>query len=305
MANFPFTPDTERTAIAIAYRPEGMIADRVLPRTPIGKRQFTYTVHDRESLTKIPDTRIGRRSSPNQVEFGAGDIEATVASYGLSTVIPNDDEANAPDGAKPSDTAVTSLMDLVALDRERRVAEKVFKAATYGNNTSAPDKKWNDYADSNPIANLTAARDACLKKPNKLVLGKEVWSVLSTHPRIVSAIRGITENGLIAEAMLAQMLGLDEIIVGETWHDAAPRGKGVSRTFLWGKCAAFMHVAQNPAVRGGVPTFGLTAEYQGRRVLRRDVTIGLDGGVEYLVGEDVCELVTAPDLGFLLTEVIA
>ena len=96
MANFPFSPDVERTAIAIAYRPDGMIADRVLPRTPVGKRQFTYTKHDRQSLTLIPDTRIGRRSSANQVEFGSEDVEASVQSYGLTTVVPNDDERNAP-----------------------------------------------------------------------------------------------------------------------------------------------------------------------------------------------------------------
>lgn len=305
MANFPFAPDVERTAIAIAFRPEGMIADRVLPRASVGKRQFSYTVHDRKSLTHIPDTRIGRRSSANQVEFGSADVEASTSPYGLTTVIPNDDERNAPEGNKPSDTAVISLMGLIALDRERRVAEKVFGAATYGANTSAPAKKWSAYADSNPIADLKLARDACLKKPTKLVLGKEVWASLSTHPRIVEAIRGITENGLVTEAQLAQMLGVDEVIVGETWHDAAPKGKDAQRTFLWGKNAAFLHVSPHPAVRGGSPTFGLTAEFGGRRVLNRQVTIGLDGGVEYLVGEDLCELITAPDLGYLLTSVIA
>lgn len=305
MANFPFSPDVERTAIVLAHRPEGMIADRVLPRAKVNKREFSYAVHDRKSLTSIPQTLIGRKSAVNQVEFGSQEVQSSVRSYGLSTAIPNDDERNAPAGNKPSDSAVTSLYDLIALDREKRVADIVFAAETYGTNTGTPDTKWSTLATSNPIGDLKAARDACLKKPNKLIIGKEVWSVLCTHPKIVAAVHGITDSGIVREAQIAQLFDVAEVIVGETWHDSAPKGKDAVKSWLWGKHVAFLHVAQNPAANGGSPTFGFTAEYEGRRVLKRAVTMGLQDGIEYLVGEDVRELVTAPDLGYLLTSVIA
>mgnify|MGYP002409143151 CR=1 FL=1 len=305
MAQHPFSPDVERTAIALAYRPDGLIADRVLPRSRVGRRQFTYTEHDRQSLTLIPNTRIGRKSAAEQIEFGSREIEARAKSYGLSCVIPNDDEQNAPPNNRPSDNAVTALLDLIALDRERRVANLVFGAATYGTNTGTPNTKWSTAATSKPITDLMSARDACVKKPNKLVLGKSVWATLSTHPKVVEAVRGITENGVVSPEQIAQMLGISEVIVGESWADSAPKGKTSVRADLWGKHAAFLHVAADPTVKGGAPTFGLTAEYKGRRVLNRPVTIGLDDGVEYLVGEDVAELIIAPDLGYLLTDVIA
>lgn len=307
MADYPFTPDVERTAIALAYRPEGLIADRVLPRTKVAKRNFTYTVFNRESLMKIPDTRIGRKSQANEVEFGSSEVECHVDPYGLKTVVPTDDDRNAPATCRPSDTAVLSLTGLIHLGREKRVADTVFNAATYGSNTNALSGtgRWSDYANSSPIADLKAARDACVRKPNKLVLGQSVWSALSTHPQIVQAIYGVTSQGIVSKEAVAQMLGVEEIIVGDSWHDDAPKGKGANRTYLWGKCAAFLHLSPTPTLKGGSSSFGLTAELNGLVVKSRAVTIGLDDGTEYLVGEDLAEIIQAPDCGFLLTSVIA
>ena len=307
MADYPFSPDVERTAIALAYRPEGLIADRVLPRTKVAKRNFTYTVFDRESLMKIPDTRIGRKSQANTVEFGSSEVECHVDPYGLKTVVPTDDDRNAPATCRPSDTAVLSLTGLIHLGREKRVADTVFDASTYGSNTSALSgtSRWSDYANSNPVTDLKAARDACVRKPNKLVLGQSVWSALSTHPKIVQAIYGITSQGIVSKEAVAQMLGVDEIIVGDSWHDDAPKGKGANRTYLWGKCAAFLHFAPVPTLKGGAPSFGLTAEYKGIRTQSRPVTLGNDGGTEYQVGEDLAEVIQSQDCGFLLTSVVA
>ena len=311
MATSPFVQDVERTAIALAYRPEGLIADRVLPRVPVGKKQFTYTVFDQKSLTSIPNTAVGRLSAPNRVELGSVDIPVTVKDYGLSSVVINDEEGNAPANNKPSDAAVLALTDLIALDREQRVAREVFpgdadgRSASYGSNVDTPATEWSTPASSDPIGDLLKARDLCLSQPNKLVLGKQVWATLATHPRVVSAIRGITEDGVATKEQLAALLDIEEILIGRSWKDAARKGHAVNRAWLWGKHAAFLCVSANPSVRGGSASYGLTGEHQSRRVMSREVTVGLNGGVEYLVGEEVAELITAPALVSLLYDVIA
>ena len=76
MQKYPFPVDPELTQIAMAYRNKSMIADSVLPIVPVGKQSFKYSVYAKEERFTVPETLVGRKSRPNQVEFGAdeGDI---------------------------------------------------------------------------------------------------------------------------------------------------------------------------------------------------------------------------------------
>ncbi|MFV9531212.1 hypothetical protein ACNUIM_32135 [Pseudomonas aeruginosa] len=69
MSNAPFPIDPELTAIAIAYRNGRMIADEVLPRVPVGKQEFKYWKYDLAQGFTVPETLVGRKSKPNEVEF--------------------------------------------------------------------------------------------------------------------------------------------------------------------------------------------------------------------------------------------
>ncbi|UVH84375.1 hypothetical protein NW342_22030 [Pseudomonas aeruginosa] len=77
MSNAPFPIDPELTAIAIAYRNGRMIADEVLPRVPVGKQEFKYWKYDLAQGFTVPETLVGRKSKPNEVEFSATDESAT------------------------------------------------------------------------------------------------------------------------------------------------------------------------------------------------------------------------------------
>ena len=74
----PFTPSTEMTAIALAYRNTRLIADEVCPRSTVGKKNFKYTVFNTAERFTVPETRIGRKSAPNQVEFTADSENGSV-----------------------------------------------------------------------------------------------------------------------------------------------------------------------------------------------------------------------------------
>ena len=65
----PFTPNTEQTAIAIAYRNTGFIADQVMPYATVGLREYKWAEHVKDEKFTLADTKIGRKASPNQVEF--------------------------------------------------------------------------------------------------------------------------------------------------------------------------------------------------------------------------------------------
>ncbi|MGH2845433.1 MAG: phage capsid protein, partial [Thermoleophilaceae bacterium] len=77
MATAPFPVQPYLTAIAIAYRNPVLIADEVLPRVPVGVQDFKYLKHNLADGFTIPDTKVGRRAKPNEVEFQATETSAS------------------------------------------------------------------------------------------------------------------------------------------------------------------------------------------------------------------------------------
>ncbi len=80
----PFPMDPKLTAIAIAYRnPDiALIADQVLPRTPT-EASFKWLRYALADGFTVPDTKVGRKSTPNEVEFSATEVIDNVVDWGL------------------------------------------------------------------------------------------------------------------------------------------------------------------------------------------------------------------------------
>lgn len=306
-APFPIQP--ELTAIAIAYRNKRLIADEVLPRVPVGKEDFKYLKHAMADGFSLPDTRVGRRSRPNEVEFSASEVSASTQDYGLDDPVPQSDIDNAPPNYDPLGRAVEGLSDLILLDREVRTAGLVFNAANYGaaNKVAlAGNDQFSDFVNSDPLKTFMDALDACVMRPNVMVIGRPVWSVLSRHPKIVKAVLGNSgDSGIARRQDLADLLELEEIQVGEAFLNTAKKGQAVSLARVWGKHISLIYRDRNANTRGGT-TFGLTAQFGGRIAgAQEDSSIGLRGGQRVRVGESVKELITASDLGYFIQNAVA
>jgi hypothetical protein len=206
------------------------------------------------------------------------------------------------------------LSDLIALGREVRTSNLVFNAATYPVGRKAilsGTSQWNDYTNSNPVDAIMAALDTCLIRPNKAIFGQAVWTKLRQHPKVTASVVANGGNASVSGAVLArqavaELLELDEVLVGEGWVNLAKKGQTANIVRTWGKHAAFIYQAPVITDPEGVPTFGMTAEY-GERVSMTwdDPSIGLRGGTVVKVGESVRELVTAADTGYFFENAVA
>ena len=306
-APFPIQP--ELTAIAIAYRNTRLIADAVLPRVPVGKQDFKYLKHAMADGFTLPDTRVGRRGRPNEVEFSATETPASCLDYGLDDPVPQADIDNAPVNYDPLGRAVEGLSDLIALDREVRAANLVFNAANYGaanKVTLSGTSQFSDFTNSDPIAALMNALDACIMRPNVMVIGRPAFSVLARHPKVIKAVLGNAgDSGIANRKAIADLFELEDIQVGEAFLNTAKKGQTASISRVWGKHIALLYQDKNADTRGGT-TFGFTAQF-GSRVAgaQADSNIGLRGGQRVRVGESVVELVTANDLGYFIQNAVA
>ena len=309
MSTAPFPIDPVLLAIAVAYKNPAMIADMVLPRVGVGKKEFTYWIFDLAEGFTVPDTRVGRKGQPNEVEFSATETTGLCEDYGLDDPIPNDDITQAPENYDPKAHATEYLTNLILLDREVRAASLVFGAANYAaanKETLSGTDQFNDFANSDPIEVISDALEVPVMRPNIMTVGQPVWAKLSRHPDIVKAAHGNSgDKGRATRAAVAELFELEAIYVGQSKVNNSKKGQATSIAPCWGKHMALTFRDMTANNERGT-TFGFTAQYQDRIAgSTPDKNIGLRGGERVRVGETVKEVITANDLGYLIENAVA
>lgn len=311
--NAPFPVNPQLTAIALSYRNSALIADMVLPRVATHD-EFRYTKFNVSEGFTVPDLKIGRKSEANEVEFGGTEVTDACVDYGLQDAVPMSDMRKASNTKfDPMGQASQGLSRLVQLAREVRVAALVFGAGNYAaanKATLAGATQWSDTT-SNPINAILTAMDAMIMRPNKMVLGQAVWTVLRQHPKVVEAVKatgagGVSAAGVVMRQAVADVLELEEILVGQGWLNTAAKGATASYARVWGKFAALMYTEPVAGTQQAT-TFGFTAEAGGgpRVTDWFDPQRGADGVQVIKLVDTVKEVLPATDLGYLFSAAVA
>lgn len=306
----PFPIDPKLTAIALAYRnPDvALIADEVLPRTPTAQ-EFKYLKYDLSAGFTVPDTRVGRKSTPNEVDFSATEVQDKVIDFGLDDIVPNEDIESDNQGVDPLGTATAYLTNLVQLAREIRAANLVFATGSYAAGqctTLSGTSQWSDGVNSDPVAAIGDALDIPIMRPNIAVFGQQAWTKTRRNPKLVQAIKGTSQGaGMISREEFAEFFELQQVLVGQGFANTAKKGQTASLSRVWGKHAAFIYRDRAAGPQAGV-TFGFTAAF-GNKIAGQidEPTIGLTGSVRVRSGERVKELVCAPDVGYYFQNCVA
>ncbi len=307
--NAPFPIQPELTSIALAYKNPAYIADSILPRAPVSKQEFKYTSYTKAEGFTIPNTQTGRKGRVNEVEMSATETDSSTKDYALEVGIPQADIQNADPGMNLVGRNVEFITNLVALDREKRVADYVFGASNYGagnKETLAGNDQWTDYTNSTPITDIMDALDACFMRPNKVVFGSATWKALRQHPDIIKATqKNSGDTGIASREAFASLFELEEVLVGQQWYNSAKPGQTASYGRLWTDSALFFYQDRTAMPNMGL-TFGLTAQWGGREASQwEDRNIGMRGGQRVRVGESLKELIIASDCAYLFSDCCA
>lgn len=321
--NRPFPVDAALSAVAIGYRNSTAmrIADAVLPRLPVSAEKFKWTEYPLSEAFNVPDARVGRRGRVQQLEFGGTEQTAEVEDFGLEASIPYSDIMAASDARARGDSlhdpvmhSVAMLTDTLENIREVRVAQAVFNLNTYASDkrvTLSGTSQWSDYTNSDPITAIKTGMEATLvHTPNTMVLGRQVWSRLSSHPKIVNAVKGnVTNAGIVSREQFLELFageGITRLLIGDAFYNTAKPGQTPTLGRAWGKHMALLHLNPMATVEQGGITFGFTAQY-GARIAGQmeDRDIGLQGGLRVRTGERVKELVVAKDVGYFIQNAVA
>lgn len=324
MPQAPFTIQPRLTAVSLAYANQSFIADSVLPRLMIDIQSFKWSKYTLADGFTIPDTRVGRKSAPNQIDWTATEQTDSTSDYALEDAIPQADILNAAAaqavaGMMPIDPEARStqlLTDLIALDRELRVATTMTTLGTYpaaNRATLSGTSQWSDFTNSDPVQAILTGLDACIMRPNVLVMGQAVWSKLRTHPKVTAAVYPTGGNATgggsaVSRQALADLFEVEEVLVGASYYNSAKPGQTASLARVWGKhCSAFYRAPNMMTPTQNMMAFGFTAQF-GQRVagtIERDPNVGMRGGVRVRVGESVREVISANDVAYFWQNAVA
>ncbi|SFD76925.1 Phage major capsid protein E [Bosea sp. CRIB-10] len=304
--NQQFQTDASLTAIAIAYRNPDvvMIADEVLPRVPVGGRSFKWTEYPEAEMFSVPDTRVGNRSAPNQVELQGEQKDSGVVDFGIDIPLDNPTIAEAERaGYNPRNRATELATNIVLLDREIRVAATVTDASAYhaDQKLGATAAAFFDAA-ADPFESIDAMLDACWMKPNQLVFGHAAWRAFRKHPKAVQAVKGTTTaSGRLTRQEVAEAFEVGRILVGSGRVNVARPGLAPTMQRTWGNTISGQFIDRSATTETGGLTFGLTAVHGTRVAGTKTVDMGLHGGQIVRSGESVRELIVARRAGFLIS----
>jgi hypothetical protein len=153
------------------------------------------------------------------------------------------------------------------LRREKDWASKYFTTGIWtGSSTGTditPGTKW-DVTPSTPISDLRAQMTAMKSKtgfrPNKLILGEEVWAILQDNADFLDRI-AVTQRKIVNIDLLASVLGIDEVLIGGGVENVAQEGAVADLSFIFGKSALLTYAAPRPSLM--LPSAGYTFSWTG------------------------------------------
>lgn len=267
------------TNISIAHiqASSHFIADRVFPNIPVNKQSDRYYVYDRGDFNRDEM----KERAPGTESAGSGyDLDNTPTYYAPVKAFHKDVDdqirANSDSVLSPDRDATIFVTQKAMIHRERTFAANALAAGVWTNEKTGVNSDvvtgsefliWND-ANSDPITDIRTAMRTVLEstgfEPNKLTLGQTVMDALVDHPDIIDRIKyGQTPGApaMVNASSLAQLFGLDEILVSKAVHNSAAKGATDVSAFIAGPNALLTYT---PSAAGlMVPSAGYTFSWNG------------------------------------------
>lgn len=171
--------------------------------------------------------------------------------------------AGLPSTTDPMRLRVATVIEQIANHQEIEFASKFFKKGAWSNewtgaataNTAQKKFLKFDNANSDPVslidARIVDIRRAGRRKPNKLALGIESFVALKNNPAIKERIKysGTTQNpAVVTEQVLAQIFGLDSVVVLDATYNDAPLGQENMQFICDSKGALLLYAPDTPQI---------------------------------------------------------
>lgn len=201
---------------------------------PVQAQSGSFVTYPRSYFLRDEMAPRPHGGAPVQVRYSLGKGSYVVDEYGAEHYIDDRDRARSALPGVSLDQNATRLLTTKALvRRDRQWASTFFKPGVWttdltgvasGTPSATEFLRW-DQAGSDPMRDVMLAADALGKgtgrRPNTLVLGANVLTSLLLSPALVERVK-YTMGGILTTAILAQMFGVERVVVARSVYNSAP-----------------------------------------------------------------------------------
>lgn len=263
-------PNRYLSNLCIAYYEEPTYAHRrVFPVCPVTFPSGHFYEFKKDDLARDNVQQKPSYGSVAPAVFGISEQSYSCKVYqvliGLDKlmVLPYQREG-APGSADPLRARVKTVTEELARHQEIDFAKNFFKAGVWANTwtgaaqANEANKQFLKFDDSacNPIPFIdslaTDIRRNGRRKPNKLALGVDTFVALKNNPFILDKIKysGSPQNpATVNESVLAQIFGVNEVIVLDATYNASGVGKAADMQYICdSKGALLLYTPETPQI---------------------------------------------------------
>jgi hypothetical protein len=244
---------------------EDFIATKVFPIFQTDEKEADFPFLPVEALLDMPSTiRAPRSNYPRgDYEFKADNFSCV--EHGWEEPV---DEVEARLYAKffdAEEVAARRATGIILRNQEKRVADMLFNEGNF--TVHNVTKSWNDKADSTPIEDVNAGKqaihDALGVRANCLVLTYPAVLALSVCEEIIDRVQSdITVEGELDAKALAKIFLVDQILVAGGRYNTANAGQDAVLGDIWSSAYAMLcRISSDRDLR--VPQIGRTFLWTG------------------------------------------
>ncbi len=256
------------TNLSHAYTAEiQTVHDKLFPVVSVQKKSDSYYVYPKSNWRRLQ----ARKRAPGTRSVGSG---YTVSNdsyncdvYALHKMVPDQIRDNADSVFQLDAEATRFVTEQIMLKHEQEFASTFFATGIWTGSSTGGDitisTKW-DTSTGDPIKDIRAQIRAMKNKtgirPNKMAFGGKAWDVVLDNPSVLDRIKYGASNrdpAMTNEAILAQILGLDQILIADEVQNTAEEGVTDSLSpFFTEDSALLVHAAKAPGIM--TPSAGYT-----------------------------------------------
>lgn len=254
------------TTVAQGYKNADFVGAALFPKVTVGQRGGKIVTFGKESFMAY-DTARAPGSAAKRLSIGYSGSSYAITDHALDAIVPREllEDAQAVPGINLASASVATVQAAMSLRLEVEQATLATTAGNYGasnKTTLSGTSQWSDLSNSDPIANVEAAKEAIRsatgKRPNVMIIGPAVLKSLRQHTKIIDRMK-YTGRDVPTPEILAALFGVQQVLVG----DAITADNSGTFSDVWGKFAVIAYTEMAGLADFGRPTFGYTYQLAG------------------------------------------
>jgi len=235
--------------VAVKYRNEQYIAEEIAPRLPVRKDSDLFRVYDRNF--RIPETSRANKGLANEHTFEVSSASYVLQNHALKDYVSEEDAANYDMSDLRADV-VEELSDKIMMRQELMTAQ-LFTTTSWSLNVSlaAANAFTADTTVSNPILVFDTGATEIIGnsgiRPNTALIPRTGYIGAKNHQSVLDRIKYTSSE--VSENMMAQLFGVDRLLVPASQYDTSNKGVTANMTDIWGDSAWIGYVQKGASPR--------------------------------------------------------